>query len=42
MQPNARKLQQLHYNTGNGGVFYVVGAKELSSRQLGVIELVVS
>jgi hypothetical protein len=35
MQPDARQLQQLDYNNGNGGVFYVVRAEELSWRQLG-------
>jgi hypothetical protein len=35
MQPVARQLQQLDYNSGNGGVFYVVHAKELKRRQLG-------
>jgi hypothetical protein len=30
MQPIARQLQHLDYNNGNGGVFYVVRAEELS------------
>jgi hypothetical protein len=30
MQLVARQLQQLDYNNGNGGVFYVVRAEELS------------
>jgi hypothetical protein len=30
MEPVARQLQQLDYNNGNRGVFYVVYAKELS------------
>jgi hypothetical protein len=29
MQPVATQLQQLDYNNGNGGVFYVVCAEEL-------------
>jgi hypothetical protein len=35
MQPIARQLQQLDYDDRNGGVFYVVRAKELSWRQMG-------
>jgi hypothetical protein len=30
MLPVARQLQQIDYNNGNGGVFYVVRAEELS------------
>jgi hypothetical protein len=30
MQPVSRQLQQLDYKNGNGGVFYVVRAEELS------------
>jgi hypothetical protein len=35
MQPVVRQLQKLDYNNGNGGVFYVVLAEELSWRQMG-------
>jgi hypothetical protein len=38
MQPVARQLQQLEYNNGNGSVFCVVRAEELSW-QLGTIQL---
>jgi hypothetical protein len=34
-QPVATQLQQLNYNNGNGDVFYVARAEELSWRQLG-------
>jgi hypothetical protein len=35
MQPFTRQLQQLNYNNGNGDVFYVVRAEQLSRRQMG-------
>jgi hypothetical protein len=33
MQPAVRQLQQLDYNSENGGVFYVILAEELSWRK---------
>jgi hypothetical protein len=35
MHPVARQLQQLNYSNGNGCVFCIFHAKELSRRQLG-------
>jgi hypothetical protein len=39
MQPVARLLQQLDYNNGNGGVFYVVRAEEIL-KTIGATQLV--